>query len=439
MGTQATDNTKVLADLEALVAGALTEAEQKMSELAKLAGDMPGERDKLVALESRIQDALQQVETERGRQEEVLQSLGGRDVVVAEEQGMTPQDETKDNSEAASEKAAGGNNFEAKVADVLNDADTSPEKLTQFKEATEKQLGKLGELQASLKQVEGRIHDGIVSLESGIEKLNPPDAPKSTAWKSRIKGKLVAAFAAVAILAVAVGFAGGAGLTGAFNDTDTSKFDTAVSELRTDMSALTDTVLELQTDILGLNRANILQPDGTILAGAELEIGQMVEGKGIFAGTWEPEDRAGDSLNKTFNLYAAPEDIGVQKTFDEAVEYVAGIKDLLGHDGFNHNVKSKTTDEALYDVLRSGTYGGEWFIAPKDALNANLYANKDKGDLKGTFKTEYDGRWYFSSTEDYRGFLSHVWNQRFSDGNDDWNHKDFVELSTRPVRAELRP
>jgi len=173
----------------------------------------------------------------------------------------------------------------------------------------------------------------------------------------------------------------------------------------------------------------------------ELKIGQMVEGKGIFTGTWTPADRAGHSLNQTFNLYAAPEDIGVLKTFNEAIKHVAEIRGLLGHDGFNHDVRGKTGDEALYDALRSGTYNGEWFIAPKNALNANLYANKDEGDLKGTFKTKDNGSdrdfFYCSSTECGDRDSSGVWGQSFSHGGTGWNYTGRGKMSTRLVRAEL--
>jgi len=45
------------------------------------------------------------------------------------------------------------------------------------------------------------------------------------------------------------------------------------------------------------------------------------------------------------------------------------------------------------------------------------------------------GEYYWSSSE-HRDNSDHVWNVRFTDGDDDWNHKDNQRLSCRPCREE---
>lgn len=41
------------------------------------------------------------------------------------------------------------------------------------------------------------------------------------------------------------------------------------------------------------------------------QIGRNVAGKGIYIGIWSPKDRTGRSLEKTFSVYAAPEDLRI--------------------------------------------------------------------------------------------------------------------------------
>jgi len=192
------------------------------------------------------------------------------------------------------------------------------------------------------------------------------------------------------------------------------------------------------------------------------QIGQEIEGKGVFVGTWTPKDRDGNSLNKTFNLFAAPEDLtdsptnaGGKKalrTLKKTVAHVADLKGWHGHDGFNHNVRGKSEDEALYDALRDGSYNGEWFIPTKDIVHGkdidgnqvqadNLYAHKDKGALQGTFTTASgsdSALWYLSCTQ-HRELASGVYVVAFTVGFGGWDHKAHSSLSGRVVRAELRP
>lgn len=155
------------------------------------------------------------------------------------------------------------------------------------------------------------------------------------------------------------------------------------------------------------------------LAGTKLlktsQIGQMIPGKGVYMGQWQPKDRKGNSLGKTFAVYAAPEDLMDESgkklvaTFQDTAKRVTALKNWHGHDGGDF-----ANDTALYQGLAVGSAVGKWFIPTRDLLAGtnlskvhadNLYANKDKGDLKGTFTITDNSSglecpvWYWSSTE----------------------------------------
>ena len=62
------------------------------------------------------------------------------------------------------------------------------------------------------------------------------------------------------------------------------------------------------------------EPEKPVIDPRTLEIGQMVEGKGVYVGEWKPKDRDGRDLGKGFDVYAAPEDVvdnrGKKASFD---------------------------------------------------------------------------------------------------------------------------
>ena len=190
---------------------------------------------------------------------------------------------------------------------------------------------------------------------------------------------------------------------------------------------------------------------------ANAKPGQLVSGQGVYIGKYQPKDREGNSLGKIFNAFASPEDLtnksGKKATFIyvDAVKRIAELKDWNGFDGTNY-----ATDKELYKALKDGSYTGGWIIPPRELLSGtdvdgekdvqkdNLYAHKDKGSFKGTFTTAAARggsvffQWYWSCTKD-RGHPSGVWNADFSDGFEDWHHKD-IRLSCRPVLlVEVKP
>ena len=186
-----------------------------------------------------------------------------------------------------------------------------------------------------------------------------------------------------------------------------------------------------------------------------LRPGHLAGDKGIFIGTWQPKDRDGRSLGKTFNVFAAPEDLDPSdtsgkncRTFENAAKEVGNRRNWHGHDGiFCEN------DTALYSALKDGSAIGKWFIPTrellhgkdidgKDSRDKHLYGLQNEGDLKGTFTTEDDApspmipNRYWSCTE-RRGYSTDVWIVRFSDGGGGWNYKGINRMSCRPCRVEL--
>lgn len=166
-----------------------------------------------------------------------------------------------------------------------------------------------------------------------------------------------------------------------------------------------------------------------------MQIGQRIDGKGIFAGVWNPKDRDGKSLGKVFNVFAAPEDLTdssgrkILFQFKEAAERITALKNWHGHDGGDF-----ANDAALYKAIRDGSAIGKWFIPTRDLLNDKLYANKDMIGGLQTSGLGLDAR-YWSCTE-HRDEKLCVWNTRFSDGDVYGFLKDFSRLSCRPCRVE---
>lgn len=163
-----------------------------------------------------------------------------------------------------------------------------------------------------------------------------------------------------------------------------------------------------------------------------LHVGDEVSGGDIFFGIWTPTDRGGNSLEVAFNLFAQPQDISANR-FSNLEAQVESLSN-----GFNHRAKGKTSDEALYDALRSGSYKGQYFIPTKDILRM-LYMSRHTGKLDGTFSDKTISAWYWSCTAPENEPVC-VWFRQFRHGEWSWHHKDTaLPMSTRLVRAELRP
>lgn len=162
----------------------------------------------------------------------------------------------------------------------------------------------------------------------------------------------------------------------------------------------------------------------------ELQIGDEVPGGDIFFGTWSPKDLLGNSLGKTFNLFAQPEDISVE-VFVDLCDRVRRMPKSLK--------KSFCESNEFYDALRSAASRVGYFIPPLEVLSI-LYQSRNEGCLKGTFAPKASGldHCYWSSTRNV-GDPWQVLCQNFSSGKiDQYNEDHGDRLSCRLVRAELR-
>ncbi len=180
-----------------------------------------------------------------------------------------------------------------------------------------------------------------------------------------------------------------------------------------------------------------------------LRPGDLLEGEGVFLGRYSPVDRQGRPLNRTFNVFAAPEDacdVGggpAMLQYKQMVAAVAELKEWHGHDGLYCK-----SDVDLYKCLDDGTYAGQWVIPPKELLDGrnveggivqldNMFKNKNIGAFKDSFMQVaidplYSPDWYWSCTT----FLKRdsVWDVRIRDREGGWAQVESHYHSCRPVR-----
>lgn len=185
-----------------------------------------------------------------------------------------------------------------------------------------------------------------------------------------------------------------------------------------------------------------------------LVIGKFIPNKGVFFGTWTPKDKNGKSLGKTFNLFAAPQDLQdtsrerMTMTFDNAIAAVSRLKNWQGYNGARFQ-----NEKDLYKALANNTYKGEWFIPTLDMLigltpdnqkitGDSLFTHKEAGALKNSFNVASRGGgnaiWYWSCTEN-ANITSEVYCGQVGSGSRSSSKKNYYSHSVRVVRLELQP
>ena len=196
----------------------------------------------------------------------------------------------------------------------------------------------------------------------------------------------------------------------------------------------------------------------TVLAAeklANLEIGDLIPGKGIFFGKYELKDKEGN-LKNTFNMYAAPEDLADNegnKTFSysAAIDHIAALQNWHGHDGTPYASEGK-----LFKALEDGSYKGGWFMPSSELLIGydgernlttpdNLYSVRNTGEFAGTFEqTLYtsgdvyrDSYWGCTQLE-IMGLAGRTY-ARFSTGTRCFTNNEVRPMACRPVRLEPAP
>lgn len=175
------------------------------------------------------------------------------------------------------------------------------------------------------------------------------------------------------------------------------------------------------------------------ISGPVWEVGESVSGEGVYLGWYQPKDRSGKSLGMIFNVFAAPQDLGGNGTYETQVNAVAALRNWHGHDGEHYADSDK-----ILEALESGKYNGGWIIPPRevlmagqdDAMSDNLYGSRKKGAFAGTFSmaSRTNGYWYWASTREIPG-SDNVWIQSFNDeGEGKFYSKTGTTLEARPVR-----
>lgn len=186
-----------------------------------------------------------------------------------------------------------------------------------------------------------------------------------------------------------------------------------------------------------------------------LKPGDLVADQGIYLGKYSPIDRDGISLGKTFNVFAAPQDLPERMTYVDTVKFIAELVDWYGFNGTNY-----PTDKEIYAALNDGSYDGGWIIPTRELLVGtapdsaevirsagkggipqgeviqpdNLFDHQNIGAFKGTVGTDpANCSWYWTSTE-RRGEPSSVFSVWIRDGVERFNHKDTFLMRCRLVR-----
>lgn len=173
-------------------------------------------------------------------------------------------------------------------------------------------------------------------------------------------------------------------------------------------------------------------PEPAFLPG-KLKIGHYYKGQGVYIGQWTPFAQTEffdffkkKPLRKTFNVFAAPEDLpGGTRNYLKTQARVATLKNWHGYDGADY-----LTDKEIYVALKEGSYDGGWIIPPKEIQKELLARHREAGALAGTFKTDVEDefnwpRHYWSST---------VYDFLFSDNGKYKDGDDVFRMSCRPVR-----
>lgn len=184
----------------------------------------------------------------------------------------------------------------------------------------------------------------------------------------------------------------------------------------------------------------LLLNDIQLIENPPLKIGKYVKDKGIYMGIWKAKNEDGKSLNRTFNLYAAPEDLPKRLTFDNAIDYVSELDNYFGYRGL-----AIENQYELYKIVeKSPEKLSNWFIPTIEILNGtdthgrqaqspNFRMLHDTGDFKETFNL-HDNNWYWSITRKN----DQAANTSMLSASCDWNNIYYIDSSVRLVRAELR-
>lgn len=172
--------------------------------------------------------------------------------------------------------------------------------------------------------------------------------------------------------------------------------------------------------------------------------GEMVPGKGIFIGEFDLADARGTSLGIRTRWYDTAIELGKLTTFNGTARVVANSNEN-GRGGLR--LDPADYEAELFKKLKTGEAIGKNVIAPREVVkaiyqlrNSGEYKRMSDGNLPGKLITLASGtglaRWQWSCTPD-RDDPDGVRAVDFTDGTDDWTHRDNHRLSGRACFAEL--
>jgi hypothetical protein len=198
--------------------------------------------------------------------------------------------------------------------------------------------------------------------------------------------------------------------------------------------------------------ASFLGASSSLPLQMEYTPGQRIPKKGVYLGVWSPTDHSNRSIGKTFALYAAPHDLGLDEdgvgkkmtgSFDQFLDAVSEIRNLMGFKGEVYE-----SDRELHRALRNGSYKGGWFIPTKEILvgrqdndsdeECSLSRHHRSGVLAKTFFVSIKSpkeRYYLSCTEHQQE--DHIIGANLSNGSLIFDLRGRPGFSMRLVRAEI--
>ncbi len=185
--------------------------------------------------------------------------------------------------------------------------------------------------------------------------------------------------------------------------------------------------------------------------------GTLVPGQGIFLCKYTPVDETEKSLRKTFNVYAAPEDLTdewgrwCRNHYNGTVWRMSTLRDWHGYNGANYR-----DDAEFYSALKNGSYHGEWVIPTHNLLRGtapdgssitcpdNLFTHQNTDAFIKTFKdlkeSADDWALYWSCTAELKNGNTFIKAVHFVIGGSKWVDPYNIYARCRPVRlVEVSP
>lgn len=158
---------------------------------------------------------------------------------------------------------------------------------------------------------------------------------------------------------------------------------------------------------------NPVEGHSGLSSGAYMKPGQLREDGTIYIGYFPK-----DGKSAAQDWFATAEDVQNQAT---------------------HLPLSLTFQQAAAHVTALDVHGHHDWQVPSVFVLRNQFYVRAMGEFSGTYTTSRAvPNWYWSSTESAKPPTC-VRFVRFSDGGEDWVHKDRHDLCLRPVRGEPRP